>query len=81
MTKNPLLSIIVVTWNNENFIEQALASCIDSDVQNYEIIVVHNASDDRTGEMVQRAIAGNEGLFRSLRTRKMKVSVKPETLA
>jgi CDP-glycerol glycerophosphotransferase (TagB/SpsB family) len=70
MTKDPLLSIIVVTWNNENFIEQALASCIDPDIQNYEIIVVHNASDDRTGEMVQRAIAGNEGLFQVIENEK-----------
>lgn len=60
----PFLSIIVVTWNNENFIEQALASCIDTGLSNYEVIVVHNASDDRTGELIQRSIAGYEHIFR-----------------
>lgn len=57
------LSIIVVTWNNENFIEQALRSCIDQSVDGYEVVVVHNASTDRTGEMIRRATAGHEHLF------------------
>lgn len=59
-----ILSIIVVTWNNENFIEQALNSCIFEGASNYEVIVVHNASDDRTGSLIQRAIKGKENIFR-----------------
>lgn len=60
----PFLSVIIVTWNNENYIEQALSSCIDVKASNYEVIVVHNASDDRTGELIQRSIKGNEHIFR-----------------
>lgn len=59
-----LLSIIVVTWNNENNIEQALNSCIFSDSINYEVIVVHNASDDETGELIRRVADSNPGIFR-----------------
>ncbi|WP_374834241.1 bifunctional glycosyltransferase/CDP-glycerol:glycerophosphate glycerophosphotransferase [Paenochrobactrum pullorum] len=58
------LSIIIVTWNNENYIEQALNSCINPDFSDYEIIVVHNASTDRTGELIRRTIRGNENLFK-----------------
>lgn len=58
------LSVIVVTWNNENHIEQALASCIDVEASDYEVIVVHNASDDCTGELIQRAIKGHENVFK-----------------
>lgn len=57
------LSIIVVTWNNENFIEQAIKSCIDPEASEYEVLIVHNASTDRTGELIQRAIAGHKQLF------------------
>lgn len=64
MDKKLFLSIVVVTWNNENFIEQSLKSCIDESVkEKYEIIVVHNASTDRTSELIQRTIFGHEELF------------------
>lgn len=58
------LSIIIVTWNNENYIEEALNSCINSEFSDYEVIVVHNASTDRTGELIRRTIRGNENLFK-----------------
>lgn len=58
------LSIIVVTWNNENYIEQCLKSCISDTDLPYEVIVVHNASTDRTGSMIRRAIQGYEHLFK-----------------
>lgn len=57
------LSIIVVTWNNEDYIEQALRSCININYTNYEIIVVHNASTDQTLKHIKRAIKGYEHLF------------------
>lgn len=65
----PLLSIIVVTWNNENFIEEALESCIFETEINYEVVVVHNASDDKTGEMIQRVANGNK-LFKVIENSK-----------
>jgi CDP-glycerol glycerophosphotransferase len=48
------LSIIVVTWNNEGFIEEALHSCILPDVPDLEVIVVHNRSTDHTGKVLRR---------------------------
>src|SRR5690625_3321652 len=65
-----LISIIVVTWNNENFIEQALSSCVDSEVNNYEVRVVHNASDDNTGAMIRRAIRYQPSLFKVIENKR-----------
>lgn len=66
----PFLSIIVVTWNNENHIEQALLSCIDKRLQNYEIVVVHNASDDNTGLLIERCVEHCPEIFRVIENEK-----------
>jgi CDP-glycerol glycerophosphotransferase len=58
------LSIIVVAWNIENFIEQALRSCVFAGRDDYEVIVVHNASTDRTGTLIARVAADHPSLFR-----------------
>ncbi|MDS1141174.1 glycosyltransferase [Pusillimonas sp. SM2304] len=59
-----LLSIIVVAWNDEKFIGQALASCIDHSFKDYEVIVVNNGSTDRTGELIRQTAIGREDTFR-----------------
>jgi len=85
MTKTPTISIIIVTWNNENFIEQAVQSCfflpdsaqklsdtnsvpgaarpVPVRLRDVEIIVVHNASTDRTGALLQRMLSAHPGRF------------------
>ncbi len=50
----PTVSIIVVAYNIENFIEQCLYSCVFKGFSNYEVIVVENKSTDRTLEAVKR---------------------------
>ena len=42
------VSIIVVAWNVEAYIAQAVASCIGQSLKNIEIIVVENGSTDGT---------------------------------
>jgi CDP-glycerol glycerophosphotransferase len=59
-----LFSVVVVTWNNENFIEQALRSCIFPGANDYEVIVVHNASTDRTGACIQRVVSEHPHIFK-----------------
>lgn len=49
-----LLSIIVVAYNNADYIEQAIASCMPPDENDCEVIVVHNRSTDHTGEILGR---------------------------
>lgn len=58
------LSIIVVAYNVEPYIEECLRSCAFRDLQSYEVIVVVNKSDDRT-EAVARGIGDQHpGIFR-----------------
>jgi GT2 family glycosyltransferase len=50
----PLLSIIIVTWNSEEFIKSCLESVFNSKVSSdFETIVIDNASRDRTVKTIQ----------------------------
>jgi len=46
--KRGLVSIIVVTWNGERFIEDCLSSIYAQDYTKFEIILVDNSSTDNT---------------------------------
>lgn len=49
----PLVSIVVVTYNQKNYISQTLQSLIDQDYKNIEIIVSDDASRDGTQTVIQ----------------------------
>ncbi len=57
----PRTSIVIAAWNIENFIEQCLHSCLHHDPSVYEVIVVDDASTDRTAELTERFIAEHAG--------------------
>ena len=46
--KNPIISIIVPVYNAQNYIEKCLNSILEQDMEDFEIIVVNDASDDDT---------------------------------
>src|SRR5699024_12612522 len=46
--KNPIISIIVPVYNAKNYIEKCLNSILNQDIKDFEIIVVNDASDDDT---------------------------------
>ena len=48
------ISVITVTWNRVELLEQAINSVIDQGYENYEHIIIDNASTDGTVEMLQR---------------------------
>lgn len=51
----PLLSIIIVTWNSQEFIEKCLKSIFDTKGSiDLEVIVVDNASQDATTKIIER---------------------------
>ena len=50
----PSVSIIVAARNEERHIKSALNSLLDIDYPDYELIVVNDRSDDRTGEILCR---------------------------
>jgi chlorobactene glucosyltransferase len=49
---NPKVSIILPARNEEEFIGKCLDSLVKQDYENYEIIVIDDSSEDRTGEII-----------------------------
>jgi len=50
--KSPLFSICIPTRNRAGIIQKALETCLQQTYQNLEIVVVDNASEDNTREVV-----------------------------
>ena len=57
-SSNPRVSIIVPARNEEVDIEQSLTQLLQLDYDNYEVIAVNDRSTDRTGEIMERVLAG-----------------------
>jgi N-acetylglucosaminyl-diphospho-decaprenol L-rhamnosyltransferase len=56
MLENLLVSVIILTWNSEKYVERCLASLMDSLASmNYEIILVDNGSTDHTLGIVRKS--------------------------
>jgi glycosyltransferase involved in cell wall biosynthesis len=61
----PKVSILVLTYNHEMYIEEALQSVLRQQTSiPYEIVVAEDCSTDRTLEKVQAVARRNPGLFR-----------------
>ena len=60
-TYAPFVSVIVPAFNEERVIEATIRSLLNSDYDNFEIIVVDDGSQDRTSEVV-REYFGDEPL-------------------
>jgi cellulose synthase/poly-beta-1,6-N-acetylglucosamine synthase-like glycosyltransferase/peptidoglycan/xylan/chitin deacetylase (PgdA/CDA1 family) len=54
----PFVSIIVPAYNEEFVIEATIRSLLNSDYENFEIIVVDDGSQDRTSEVVREHFSG-----------------------
>ncbi len=73
MMNNPLVSVIVASYNAEKFIVQTLDSVFDQDYDNLELIVSDDASIDTTVHLVEMWLAEKGARFaryQILRTRK-----------
>lgn len=55
----PLVSIVIVTYNNKQFIKRCLKSLLATNYPNFEIIVVDNGSKDGTSECVEQMAKSN----------------------
>lgn len=52
--KQPLISVIMSTYNEEKYIETSLKSLLNQTFQEFEIIIVDDASTDNTRQLIQR---------------------------
>ena len=53
--EDPLISIVIVTWNRKEDVLETIRSIYDQAYQNVEIVVTDNASTDGTVEAVAEA--------------------------
>ena len=51
--KNPLVSILICTYNAEKTIEQTLKSCLNQTYKNFEILIHDDQSKDKTIEIIK----------------------------
>lgn len=58
MNKRPKLSVVVIAFNNELYIDEALESLHEQTYDNFEVVVVNDFSSDRTGELIDRFVEG-----------------------
>ncbi len=58
LPKKPLVSVVIVTYNSQDVIEDCLHSLYASKYHNMEVIVVDNDSSDNTVEIIKRKFPG-----------------------
>jgi len=61
---NPLVSYCIITYNQENYIIEALNSAVAQDYENLEIIVSDDNSPDRTYELAQEFVKKYNGPYK-----------------
>jgi glycosyltransferase involved in cell wall biosynthesis len=54
-------SVILLTYNQEAFVQEALQSLLDQDYENLEIVVSDDASKDGTWQVIQQTVAEYTG--------------------
>ncbi|CEJ70847.1 Putative glycosyltransferase EpsE [Chryseobacterium oranimense G311] len=67
MNNPPLVSLIIITMNHEKFIEQACLSAISQSYPNYEIILLDNASKDKTFENAEKVLSKFDRHYKMIR--------------
>lgn len=62
----PLVSVIIVNYNGRNFVSNCIESILKNNYNNYEIIVVDNASSDNTVSFIKRKFSNQSKLIKTL---------------
>jgi|GEM_PF-4625158 len=56
---NPLVSVCMLCYNHEKYVAESIESILTQTYQNWELIIVDNASTDRSKEIIEKKINGD----------------------
>src|SRR5690606_39934476 len=59
MESNPLISVLMTTYNREEYVAEAIESVLASSYANFELIIVDDCSKDKTVE-IAKGYAAND---------------------
>lgn len=62
--RNPLISLLILTYNQEDFIEETVKGALAQDYDNLEIIFSDDKSPDKTFEIIELLVASYKGPHR-----------------
>ena len=51
---SPLVSVILPTWNSENFISEAIESILSQTYKNFELLIINDGSTDKTSQIIEK---------------------------
>lgn len=54
LSARPTVTVVIVNWSGERFLERCLIALMNQTLKPHEIILVDNASSDRSLEIVRR---------------------------
>ena len=77
--KNPLISIILPTYNSEKTIIKTLDSILKQSYKNFEVIIVDNSKDTKTIDLIQKKFKGNK-IIKKIRIEKKILSAKARNI-
>ena len=60
--KRPIASVIVLNWNGKRFLGKCIASLLEQDFTDYEVLLVDNGSVDNSVELVHEEFGNNPRL-------------------
>jgi glycosyltransferase involved in cell wall biosynthesis len=66
MTNQPLVSIVLPTYNGARYLEESVQSCLEQSYTNWELIIVDDASKDATPLLIAR-LTGIDARIRTIR--------------
>jgi glycosyltransferase involved in cell wall biosynthesis len=63
MINEPLVSVIIPTYNSEKYIEETLKSVLNQTYKNFEILIIDDGSSDSTNTIVEQYIKKDKRIF------------------